>query len=207
MFVEARVLLAVAAVAMTMATQQAGAQGKERSGKEVVEATCGSCHSTGANGAPRIGDKTAWAKRASQGLSSLTEHALKGIRQMPAHGGSPNLTDLEIGRAITYMVNQSGGDWVEPRSKTAKPAQRSGEQVVKAQCSKCHQDGKDGAPRIGDREAWTPRFSKGLDTLVRSAVGGHGGMPARGGKADLTDAELRNAITYMFNKGTVPAKK
>lgn len=126
---------------------------------------------------------------------------------MPAHGGSPNLTDLEIGRAITYMVNQSGGDWVEPRSKTAKPSARSGEQVVKAQCSKCHQAGLNGAPRIGDREAWTPRFSKGLDTLVRSAVGGHGGMPARGGKADLTDAELRNAITYMFNKGTVPANK
>ena len=207
MFVEARVLLAVAAVAMTMGAQHAGAQGNERSGKEVVDATCGSCHSTGANGAPKIGDRTAWAKRASQGLSSLTEHALKGIRQMPAHGGNAALTDLEIGRAVTYMVNQSGGNWVEPRSKTTKPSARSGEQVVKAQCSKCHQDGLNGAPRIGDREAWTPRFSKGLDTLVRSAIGGHGGMPARGGKADLTDAELRNAITYMFNKGTVPARK
>ncbi len=206
MFSEARVLLAFAAVAMTLGALQASAQGKERSGKDVVEATCKSCHATRANGAPKIGDKAAWAKRASQGLSSLTEHALKGIRQMPSHGGNPNLTDLEIGRAVTYMVNQSGGNWVEPRSKTATPSGRSGEQVVKAQCTKCHQEGLNGAPRIGDREAWTPRFSKGLDALVRSASGGHGGMPARGGKADLTDAELRNAITYMFNKGTVPAR-
>ena len=167
---EAGVSPAAAAVAMAIAVavgvQQARAQGKERSGKEVVEAKCQSCHATGANGAPKIGDKKAWAKRASQGLSSLTEHALKGIRQMPSHGGSPDLTDLEIGRAVTYMVNQSGGNWVEPRSKTAKPAERSGEQVVKTQCTKCHQAGANGAPKIGDREAWTPRLSKGLDTLV-----------------------------------------
>ena len=69
---EARVLLTVAAVAMTMGAEQASAQGKERSGKEVVEAKCQSCHATGASGAPKIGDKNAWAKRASQGLSSLT---------------------------------------------------------------------------------------------------------------------------------------
>ena len=206
MFVEARVLLALAAVAVSMGAQQASAQGKERSGKEVVETKCQSCHATGANGAPRIGDKNAWARRASQGLSSLTQSALKGIRKMPSHGGSPELTDLEIGRAVTYMVNQSGGDWVEPRSRSAKPAPRSGEQVVKAQCAKCHQPGANGAPRIGDREAWTPRFSKGIDALVASALAGHGGMPARGGKADLTDTEVRNAITYMFNRGTGSTK-
>ena len=61
-------------------------------------------------GAPKIGDKKAWTKRASQGLTSLTKSALQGIRQMPPHGGNPNLTDTEIERAITYMVNQSGGN-------------------------------------------------------------------------------------------------
>jgi cytochrome c5 len=172
----------------------------------VVDAVCVACHGTGASGAPRIGDRKAWAKRASEGLTSLTEHAIKGIRQMPPHGGSPNLTDLEIARAITYMVNQSGGRWIEPVSVKDLAAERRGEEIVRAQCFKCHEAGVGGAPKIGDRAAWAPRLKDGLDNTVRSAIKGHGGMPARGGMANLTDSELRSAIVYMFSKGAVPAK-
>jgi len=171
------------------------------SGQQVVEAVCVKCHGSGVDGAPKIGDKKAWSKRAAQGLTNLTQHALDGIRRMPSHGGNPNLTDLEISRAITYMVNRSGGHWVEPVSTTAPAAERSGEQVVKAQCVKCHEAGLNGAPKIGDREAWMPHIKKGVDYLVRSAMHGHGGMPARGGEADLTDSELKNAILYMFDPG------
>jgi len=177
----------------------------ERSGKEVVETVCATCHATGEKGAPRIGDKKAWGKRASQGLSSLTDHALKGIREMPSHGGNAKLTDLEIGRAVAYMVNQSGGKWVEPTSGRDMAAERGGAQIVKAQCAKCHQKGDGGAPKIGDRDAWRPRLTQGVDALVLSAIRGHGGMPPRGDKADLTDAELRNAILYMYNP-TAPVK-
>lgn len=195
---------AVAWVACLLAPA-AVAQGAERSGKQVVDASCIACHGSGANGAPRIGDKAAWSKRASQGLTSLTATALQGIRGMPAHGGNPNLTDLEIERAITYMVNQSGGQWIEPSSRTNLAAARSGEQIVAERCVKCHQSGEGGAPRIGDRAAWIPRVKQGLDAVVRSAINGHGGMPARGGQADLTDAELRSAIVYMMNPASVPA--
>jgi cytochrome c5 len=83
------------------------------------------------------------------------------------------------------------------------PAERSGEAVVRARCVDCHEAGKGGAPRIGDRDAWIPRLSNGLDALVRSAINGHGQMPARGGMANLTDRELRSAIVYMY---TPPAK-
>jgi cytochrome c5 len=121
---------------------------------------------------------------------------------MPPHGGNPGLTDTEIERAITYMVNQSGGHWTEPISRTAKVPNRSGEQIVGTQCAKCHETGVGGAPRIGDREAWIPRAKQGLDVVVRSAIHGHGAMPPRGGMADLTDAEIRSAIVYMINKGT-----
>ncbi len=192
-------------LACALASAQAIAQTPERSGKEVVESVCAACHAKGANGAPKIGDKQAWNKRASQGLSSLTQHALQGIRNMPAHGGSPSLSDLEIGRAVTYMVNRSGGKWVEPASTKELAAQRSGEQVVNAQCVKCHKDGVGGAPRIGDRDAWVPRMKLGLDPLVRSAIRGHGGMPPRGGQASLTDVELRSAIIYMFNPSSAQA--
>jgi cytochrome c5 len=178
----------------------------DRSGKEVVEAVCGACHASGALNAPKIGDKAAWGKLIAEGLPRLTRDAIKGIRQMPARGGNPDLSDIEFERAIVYMANQSGGTWIEPISKSAKPAERSGEQIVQAQCVKCHQTGVGGAPIIGDRAAWIPRATKGYDVVVQSAIKGHGGMPARGGMADLTDSEVRSAVTYMFNRGAAEAK-
>lgn len=192
-----RSIAAVLALALLAPWQQA--RSDDRSGQQVVETVCAACHASGAEGAPKIGDQEAWAKRAALGLSSLTQHALEGIRKMPAHGGNAGLSDLEISRAITYMVNRSGGHWIEPASKAELLAERSGERVVQLQCAKCHQAGVGGAPKIGDHAAWAPRLTKGLDILVRTAINGHGGMPARGGMADLTDSEIRNAVVYMFN--------
>lgn len=85
---------------------------------------------------------------------------------------------------------------------TDKSGDRTGEQIVRAQCASCHESGKSGAPKIGDRAAWIERAKQGLDPLVRSAIKGHGGMPARGGLADLTDPELRGAVIYMLNSGS-----
>jgi cytochrome c5 len=171
-----------------------------RSGKEVVDAACATCHRTGENDAPRIGDAQAWAPLAARGLTGLTESALAGIRNMPAHGGDMTLSDIEIERAITYMVNQSGGNWIDPIDPATPAVARKGEEVVRAQCASCHEAGTEGAPRIGDREAWIERIARarGIDALVNSAIHGHGPMPPRGGLADLTDAEIRAAILYMY---------
>lgn len=196
----------VAVLAVCIVPGAAFAQQAERSGKEVVGSVCIACHGAGLHGAPKIGDKKAWAKLASHGLTGLSKVALKGIRQMPPHGGNLALTDTEVERAITYMVNQSGGHWNEPVSRTVAAPERTGEQIVQIQCSKCHKDGLGGAPKIGDRDAWIPRLKNGLDVVVRSAINGHGGMPARGGMANLTEPELRNAIIYMFNQGTASPK-
>lgn len=194
------------AMAMLGATALgAEAQDNERNGKQVVDRVCAKCHASGVDGAPKIGDKEAWSKRASRGLSSLTKSAINGIRKMPPHGGNSDVSDLELRRAITYMVNQSGGHWVEPVGSKPR-AERSGEAIVKAQCAKCHASGKGGAPKLGDRAAWSERVQPGVDALVRSAINGHGGMPARGGMANLTDAEIRNAVTYMVTTSIAPRK-
>ncbi|MBI5259953.1 MAG: cytochrome c5 family protein [Burkholderiales bacterium] len=185
----------------------AQAQRRERSGKEVTDAVCAAaCHGTGEKSAPKIGDAAAWRPRAAQGLTSLTAHALTGIRNMPAHGGSPNVSDIEIERAIIHMVNLSGGRWVEPVGGLTPAVLRGSDAVVQLQCAKCHEGGTDGAPKIGDRTAWIPRLKKGLDPLVASAIHGHGGMPARGGLADLSDQEIRGAIIAMFNHGVAIAQ-
>ena len=87
----------------------------------------------------------------------------------------------------------------------ARMEMRTGKAVVDEVCAACHATGKKGAPKIGDRDAWVPRMKRGLHTLTLAAIRGHDGMPARGGRADLTDAEIHNAIAYMFNPVTPPA--
>src|SRR5688572_14579095 len=99
--------------AMPIASEAADARA-QRSGKEVVDEACIKCHGTGAQGAPKIGDSTAWRARSNRGLTSLTQSALKGVRNMPPHGARFDFSDLELKRAITYMVNESGGKWREP---------------------------------------------------------------------------------------------
>ena len=84
------------------------------------------------------------------------------------------------------------------------PRERTGEEVVAMRCAQCHGTGVAGAPRIGDRAAWIDRARHGVDTLVRSAIEGHGSMPARGGMAQLTDPEMRAAVSYMIEQSLKP---
>ncbi len=88
-----------------------------KTGEQVVDAVCGACHKSGAAGAPKIGDKAAWAPRLGQGLDGLLKSAISGKNAMPAKGGNPNLSDLELGRAIVFMANQSGASFKEPAEK------------------------------------------------------------------------------------------
>jgi cytochrome c5 len=174
--------------------------GKERTGEELYKAVCGACHETGVAGAPKIGDKTAWAPRIKLGLDGLLKSAIAGKNAMPPKGGS-DANDNELAAAIVFLANKSGASFKEPKAgaAAASTAARSGEQVVKAACFKCHDGTEAAAPKIGDKTAWAPRVSKGVDKLVSAAIKGHGKMPARGGLADATDPEVRAAIEYMFN--------
>ena len=192
---------AVCWVAAATLCASAAAQRPQRSGEQVVNEVCSACHAEGVRGAPRIGDTQAWAARASQGLTALTDHAIRGIREMPAHGGSPGVSDVEIERAIVFMVNRSGGNWIEPLRRTTPAVARSGEEIVRSQCSSCHLNGLNGAPKMGDRAAWIPRLKDGMEAAVVSAVHGHGAMPARGGLPELSTPEIRSAIAYMFDYG------
>ena len=199
--------ICVACVAALGALAPMSAFAADRSGKEVVDQVCAGCHGSGKDGAPRIGDAKAWEPRAKRGLSSLSKSAVEGVRKMPPHGGNPGVSDIEIKRAITHMVNASGGKWIEPIDRTAAPKERTGKQIYEAQCVKCHGTGKDGAPKLGDKAAWIDRARLGFDSVVRSAIHGHGAMPARGGMADLSDAEMKAAVTYMFQTSVKQSDK
>ncbi len=187
-------LLSMSAAALSAAPVQAD----ERSGKEVVETICATCHATGKDGAPKIGDKEAWSQRAAKGLDKLTQNAVTGVRKMPAHGGQAALSDIEMSRAVGYMV--SGGHSTDTNKAYSSPKTRTGAQVVEERCKECHAEGKSGAPKLGDMNDWKPRLKNGVAPLVKSAINGHNSMPARGGLANLSDAEMKSAVEFMVGK-------
>ena len=88
------------------AAAAAAPPGKADGGK-VYQTVCAMCHGAGLMGSPKFGDAAAWKSRAAQGLPTLHEHAIKGIRTMPAKGGNPALSDAEVSAAVDYMVGHS----------------------------------------------------------------------------------------------------
>ena len=79
---------------------------------------------------------------------------------------------------------------------------RKGEQIFNKICIQCHaaDSSVPNAPKIENNDDWAPRIGQGFDTLFQHALNGFNAMPAKGGAADLTDQELKRAITYMANK-------
>ncbi len=77
---------------------------------------------------------------------------------------------------------------------------QTGEAVYKSACMACHDTGAAGAPKIGDAGAWSARLAQGYDTVVKHAIAGLRGMPAKGGNPDLADVEVARAVVFMANK-------
>ena len=79
-----------------------------------------------------------------------------------------------------------------------------GKKVYGATCAMCHAAGVAGAPKPGDKADWGPRIAQGKDTMYKHAIegftGAKGMMPAKGGSANLTDAEVKAAVDYMADK-------
>ncbi len=91
---------------------------------------------------------------------------------------------------------------VAQAAAAAAPAEDlAGEVVYNQVCAVCHGAGIAGAPKMGDKAAWAPRIAQGMDTLYKHAIGGFQGkagvMPAKGGRADLSDKSIDNAVDYM----------
>jgi cytochrome c5 len=73
-------------------------------GKKTFDAVCTACHTAGVAGAPKFGDKAAWAPRIKTGKDALYNAALHGLNAMPAKGGNPSLPDSDVKAAVDYMV-------------------------------------------------------------------------------------------------------
>lgn len=109
--------------------------------------------------------------------------------------GSQSQTPEAIAARISPVANE-GFTFVDA---SAPKALQTGEAVYNAACVACHGSGAAGAPKFGDAAAWGPRIAQGYDTVVKHAIEGLRGMPAKGGNPDLDNIEVARAVVHMAN--------
>jgi cytochrome c5 len=89
----------------------AGSAEMPKTGEALFQQTCSACHGAGIAGAPKAGDKAAWAPRMAKGTSTLYDHALHGFQGsagvMPAKGGRTDAPDDLVKQAVDYMVGMA----------------------------------------------------------------------------------------------------
>jgi cytochrome c5 len=89
----------------------ASAAAMPKNGTELLQQTCEACHGQGIAGAPKVGDKAAWAPHIAKGNATLYEHAIKGFQGaggvMPAKGGRTDIPDDLVKQAVDQMVQMS----------------------------------------------------------------------------------------------------
>jgi len=107
----ARVEVAPAQTQREPVKSAAAAPPPTRNGQQIYQTTCFACHDAGIAGAPKLGDKSQWAKHIAKGVDALYASAVNGVQgsagAMPPKGGNPALSDAEVRAAVDYMVARS----------------------------------------------------------------------------------------------------
>lgn len=173
-------------------------------GKQVYINACTICHQKGIMGAPLNGDGANWYRRLKHsGLTGLYRHAINGYNSMPVKGACVTCTDNDIMAATDYILNQSlsRSQWQDLATGRAAKYPSNGKDIYDENCSICHNDGKQGAPKIGDKQAWKPLIAQNMDVLVENTVNDDA-HPKNGGCKECTTGEILEAIKYMVSKSS-----
>ncbi len=88
----------------------------------------------------------------------------------------------------------------DSESEDAAETIAAGKKTYKEACGVCHDAGIANSPKLGDKDAWAPRIKTGMDALYETALKGKGGMPAKGGRADLSDDAVKAVVNYMVSQ-------
>lgn len=192
------------------------AAGGGKSAVDVYKKSCMACHATGVANAPKVGDQAAWDARMAKGIDTLVGSVNKGMGAMPPKAGDASLTDDDIKASIKFMAEgakESAAaapaapaqtavveEKAAPPKKEPAPEKSAGEKIYDTTCMACHVMGVAGAPKVGDKAAWTPRVAKGNEALIASVINGLNAMPPRAGNPQLTDADIQQAVAFMVEK-------
>ncbi|HSD37488.1 MAG TPA: c-type cytochrome [Rhodocyclaceae bacterium] len=85
-----------------------------------------------------------------------------------------------------------------PAGAAAPGGKVDAKHVFDTVCSACHMTGAAGAPKLGDKGAWSARIAQGKDTLYKSALGGKNAMPAKGGNPSLSDDDIKAVVDFII---------
>ncbi len=99
-----QILTTLSSLALLLLGGAAGASERLDDGKRTYEKVCSSCHETGVEGAPIVGNKEDWSGRSDLWEAVLVEHAEKGFVKMPAKGNAEYATDYDVSAAAEYML-------------------------------------------------------------------------------------------------------
>lgn len=171
-------------------------------GKKVYYKACVICHQNGEMTAPLIGDNANWyARLKNDGVTGLYTRAIRGYNSMPVRGACVTCSDNDVISAIDYILNKSltRSQILDLKSGGAAKYPANGQTVYDANCAVCHNEGKDGAPKIGDKEVWKPLIAKNMDVLIENTVKGKN-HPINGGCKQCVGGEVIDAIKYMVSK-------
>lgn len=117
-----------------------------------------------------------------------------------ASAGSPEAIAERIKPVGKVVLASSASVPAVAATAPAAAGTASGEAVYNRVCAACHSTGAANAPKLGDKAAWEPRLSLGLDGLLKSAIAGKNAMPPRGTCADCSDGDLQASIEFMLSK-------
>ena len=189
-----------------------------KTAQQVYDTTCASCHASGVAGAPKFGDKAAWAPLIATGADTLITNAINGKGAMPAKGGNPTLDDFEIARAVVYMANQAGASFEEPKepaaddaAATTAAAPAAASAVVAAAAPKAEAAAAPAAAPAAPAAAVDPAGEKLYKSMCFSCHDmGIAGAPKLGDKAAWAPLIANGADTLLTSviqgKGVMPPK-
>jgi len=122
------------------------------------------------------------------------------------YDGDEKLADARVQKAVAERIAPVGQVYVGEVPAAAAEVEAvattvavamSGDQVYQQVCASCHASGIMNAPKMGDAAAWQARLAKGKETLYANAINGIGAMPAKGGRADMSDDAIRAAVDHL----------
>jgi cytochrome c5 len=175
-----------------------------RRGKEVYFKSCDICHQEGLMSAPRNGDGPNWYMRLkSSGRTGLYRHAINGYNSMPVKGACVTCSDNDLISAVDYILNNSlsHSQWDDFKTGGAKKFPMNGKAIYMESCAVCHNEGKEGAPKLGDKVTWDALAEQNVDVLFKDTMHGKA-HPKNGGCTECTAGEVLEAIKYILSQST-----
>lgn len=113
---------------------------------------------------------------------------------------STSAADAAVGDEVEVRIQPVARFELAKAAPAAGGAPKDGATVFNTVCGACHNTGAAGAPKMDDKAAWAPRIALGKEALYKSAIGGKGAMPAKGGASALSDDEIKGAVDYVLSQ-------